>query len=157
MPTPSALYASMRFRSSSIGSVPWKWNSTPNLPVGLGRCEVGGALDEGEPRVRIDGADPIAQNAKGGACAVEDPDGGAGRSGAAFDPPVDVLAAQHEGTDRIDHNGFVVNALVIQRGHARILPLLRLSRIRGRAPHFQTCRATRAKFSPRMPRTSASA
>ena len=92
------------------------------LAVRLGGSDVGGALDEDKPRVRVDSADPVTKNAKRRPGPLEGADGGARRGGAALDPPVDVLAAQHERTDGVDHNGFIVDAVVIQLGHAKVLP-----------------------------------
>ena len=88
------------------------------LAVGLGRFEVGGALDEGEPGVLIDGADPIAQYPEGGPRAFEHGDGRPGRGDAPLDIQVDVLAAHRERTYRIDDDGLVVNTIMIEPGHA---------------------------------------
>ena len=104
--------------SSSIGSVPWKVEQHAELAVRLGGSDVGGALDEDKPRIQVDSADPVTKNAKRRPGPLEGADGGARRGGAALDPPVDVLAAQHERTDGVDHNGFIVDAIVIQLGHA---------------------------------------
>ena len=90
----------------------------PNLPSALACLEVGGTLDEGEPGVLVDGADPIAEHTESLAGAFEDGDGRGGRGGAALDVPVDVLAAHRERADRIDDDGLVVNAIVIEFRHA---------------------------------------
>ena len=86
--------------------------------VGLGRFEVGGTLDEGEPGVRFDRADPIAQYPEGGPRALEHGDGRPGRGDAPLDIQVDVLAAHRERTYRIDDDGLVVNTIMIEPGHA---------------------------------------
>ena len=73
--------------------------------------------------------------------ALEDRDGGPRCGGAALDPPVDVLAAHHERTDRVDHDGLVMDAVVIEPGHPAFPPVSRLSQRRAEAPRSCTHRA----------------